>query len=789
MKSFNKFIFLSTFLLISYGLSAQENVTLSGYVKDVETGEELIGANVYVKELNSGTATNAYGFYSLSLPPGTYTVSYLFIGYKTISKEVEIKSSQTVNVELGTEDYVIDEAVVTGERKEQNITDVEMSVAKVSISTIKQIPQLLGEVDVIRSILLLPGVTTVGEGASGFNVRGGNVDQNLILLDEAPVYSSSHLFGFFSVFNADALKDLKLYKGGIPANFGGRLSSVLDVRQKEGNMKTFSGNGGIGILSSRLTLEGPIQKEKSSFMVAGRRSYADVFTRLSSNKAIKDNILYFYDLNAKVNYKFNDKDRIFLSAYLGNDVFKFGDDFEFKWGNATTTLRWNHLFNDRLFSNFTAIYSDYTYSLGIPEGAFAFEWTSNIFNYNLKTDFTYYINPKNTIDFGASALFYKINPGHAKGVGSESNFGEIKLEKQRAAEPALYISHEHHFSEQLKIQYGLRYSLFYRTGAGTVYSYDPNQAKDPSTIIDTTTYKSGEVIKSYGGPEPRLSMNYIIDEESSVKMSYNRTRQYIHLISNTTAVTPVDVWRPSGEHIEPAIADQVALGYFRNFENNKYESSIEVYYKKFDNLIDYKDGAELLFNETLEADLLSGEGRAYGLEFMFKKQEGRLTGWISYTLARTERKIDGKFGESINGGDYYPSNYDKLHDISIVATYKLNEKWDLGANFAFMSGRPITYPDAKWQFEGTTLPNYGNRNGERTPSYHRLDFSATYKKPVKKDRNWESSWSFGVYNLYARRNPYSIFFRQQENNPLVTEAVRLSIFGSLIPFVTYNFKF
>ena len=764
------------------------HVTLSGYITDAESGEALIQATVVIPEVGKGTYTNEYGFYSLTLPPAIYQIRISYVGFATIDQELDLSRSISLNFELQNEGIKLEEVVISAEAEDDHVTQVEMSTIKLNILDIKRMPQFLGEVDIIRSIQLLPGVTTVGEGATGFNVRGGNVDQNLLLLDESPVYNSSHLLGFFSVFNADAIKDVKLYKGGMPANYGGRLSSVMDVRQKEGNNKRFSSEGGIGLLSSRLLLEAPIVKDKGSFMVAGRRSYMDLFLKLSNDSTINSNTLFFYDLNTKVNYRLGEKDRIYLSGYFGNDVFGFQDLFKFQWGNTSASLRWNHLFSDKLFSNFTLIYSNYTYQIGIPEGSNSgtdpFDWTSNIINYNFKADFGYFINPTNTLDFGLSVLKYRFEPGDVNFLGTNPNFDDFKLAYEYAVESAAYFSHEMKIGDQLTLQFGLRYSLFQNIGEGVVYQYEEGLPKNESTIVDTLTYGNGEIIQAYGGLEPRLSANLRLSGQSSMKISYNRTRQYIQLISNTTSATPIDVWKPSGPHIKPAIADQVAVGYFRNFKNNMYETSLELYYKRFQDLVDYKDGAQLLFNPTLETELLSGKGRAYGLELFIRKQKGKLSGWLSYTLARTERQVEG-----INNGEFYPANYDKLHDISLVTIYNLNKRWDISANFAFMTGRPITYPDARYTYNGLVIPNYSNRNGARTPAYHRLDISATLSPKHKENKRWEGSWNFGAYNVYARRNPYSIFFRQNADNPQITEAVRLSVFATVIPSVTYNFKF
>lgn len=774
-------------LIGAHPLFSQDTYTLSGRIQDASSGEVLIQATIQVPELQMGAYTNEYGFYSLSLPEGTYSVRFSYIGFASITREITLTSSQSLDIELEQEGVQVEAVIISAEAEDENVSQVEMSTVKLNIMQVRKMPQLLGEVDIIRSMQLMPGVTTVGEGATGFNVRGGNVDQNLILLDESPVYNSSHLLGFFSVFNADAIKDVKLYKGGIPAKYGGRLSSVMDIRQKEGNNKQFAMTGGIGLLSSRLTVEAPLQKEKSSFMISGRRSYMDLFLKLSNDPDLNSNTLYFYDLNAKVNYTLGDKDRLYLSGYLGNDVFGFQEDFRFQWGNQTGTLRWNHLFSDKLFSNFTAIYSDYEYLIGIPEASGEsdpFEWTSHIYNYNLKADFGYFLNPQNTIEFGASALLYRFQPGDVDFLGDRTNFNDFALEHEHAMEYAAYLSNEQKIGSKLTLKYGLRYSLFQNIGSGTVYKYAEGVPRSETSIVDTLQYGSREVIKSFGGLEPRLAINYRLDDESSLKASYNRTRQYIHLISNTTAATPIDVWKPAGSYVDPATADQVALGYFRNFSNNMFEASVEVYYKQFQDLVDYKDGANLLFNQTIETELLSGDGRAYGAEVLIRKNKGDLTGWLAYTLSRTERQVEG-----INNGEYYPSNYDKLHDVSLVLNYQISKSWDIGANFAFMTGRPITYPDGRYTYDGITVPVYSNRNGARTPTYHRLDLSANLNPRKNEGRRWKSTWNFGVYNAYNRRNPYSIYFRQNETNPNVTEAVQLSIFGSIIPSVTYNFQF
>ena len=652
----------------------------------------------------------------------------------------------------------------------------------------------MGEADVIKSIQLRPGVTSVGEGASGFNVRGGNTDQNLILLDESPVYNSSHLFGFFSVFNPDAIKDAQLYKGGIPSRYGGRLSSVMDVRQREGNMKEFHAQGGVGALFSRLTLEAPIKKDKASFLVSGRRSYADLFLKLDPD--LKDNSAYFYDLNTKVNWKINDKNRVFLSGYFGRDIFRFGDLFEMEWGNLTFSSRWNHLINEKWFSNLVFVYSDYGYQLGVPTGSQAFEWTSQILNYNLKTDFNYYINPDNTLEFGANALYYQFSPGRAEGKGDDSFFNVLEVPKEKAWELALYASNKQNIGGRLTLVYGLRYSHFLNVGDFDLNIYEHGTPTDEDDIVRQEHYDNNEVIEDYGGIEPRLAIKYSLDDQSSVKASYQRTRQYIHLVSNTTSATPIDVWKPAGKYVKPGVSDQYVLGYFRNFKANTFELSTKVFYKTMENLLDYRNGAELLLNENIETEFLSGDGRAYGLELMVKKSKGKLSGWVAYTLSRAEAQVDGftagDFVEEqngINNGDWYPVNWDKLHDVSVVTSYTFNDKWEASANFIFASGRPTTYPDGTFIFEGKSLPVYASRNSFRAPETHRLDVSVTLTPRKNKDRRWQAKWVFGVYNLYGRKNPYSIYTEPDPDNPSNTQAVQLSIIGIPVPAVTYNFKF
>ena len=645
---------------------------------------------------------------------------------------------------------------------------------------------LLGEVDVIRTLQLLPGVTTVGEGAPGFNVRGGNVDQNLVLLDEAPVFSSSHLIGFLSAFNPDAVKNVKLYKGNVPARYGGRLSSVLEVHQKEGNTKQFGLRGGVGLLSSRLLLEGPIQQDKSSFMIAGRRSYGDVLYDFVSDDNI---VLYFYDVNAKANYKIGERNHLYLSGYLGRDVSEEVVDGIFYWGNYTSTLRWNHLFSKKLFSNLTAAYSHYHYRLDFSNSGSEvnledIDWRSSIKHYSLRADMTYFSSPESTLDFGVSSTLYGFNPGTLKITkADEPDEVTLQVEEEQAVEVAAYAAHKQEIGNHMTLKYGLRYTAFLNVGERDVFTYENNQPSPDNAITDTLAYRAGELIKFYDGLAPRFSLDYTLNNRATLKASYNRLFQYVQLASNTAAPTPLDIWTPANQYIPPAIADQVALGFFGSFRRNTLEFSSEIYYKHFQDLIDFRNGAELILKETLETELLSGRGRAYGLELMLKKPQGRWTGWLSYTLSRTERQVEG-----INNGAFYPANYDKPHDVSLVLNYQLSEKWNASANFVYMTGRPITVPAGRFEYEGIVIPDYTSRNGARTPDYHRADLSFNYE-PLQSERRWRSSWSLGVYNLYGRQNPYSVFFRPNENNPGKTEAVQISVFARIIPSITYNFSF
>ncbi len=785
-----KFVYLLLIYVIGISNIAigQNNFTISGKISDAKNGEGMIGVNVYLKELKIGTSTNVYGFYSITAPKGKYTLTASYIGYNSVSKEYTLEQNQTLNLELIEEGKLLEELVITGKREDDNVKNIEMSVNKVEMKTIKKMPAFLGEVDVIRSIQFLPGVSSVGEGSSGFNVRGGGIDQNLVLLDEAPVYNSSHLFGFFSVFNPDVVKDVKLIKGGIPAAYGGRVSSILDVRMKEGNSKKPEFSGGLGTIFSRFAYERPFLNEKGSFIVALRRSYIDILAKPFLNADLKGSRFYFYDFTAKTNYKINDKNTIFLSGYFGRDV--FGADFGFNWGNSTTSFRWNHVFNNKLFLNTTVFYSNYDYSLDSDlsneNAQDSFEWKSNILNYSIKPDFNYYLNSKNTISFGGQAIYYTFNPGQATAVsGGESR--SIGLDSKYAMESAIYIGNEQKLSDKLTLNYGLRYSFYSYMGPGTVYTFNENTTPgERKPITSTRPSNKGEAIKNYGNLEPRIALNLGINNSTSIKLGYNRLAQYIHLLSNTVASSPLDVWTPSSNNIKPQLSDQVALGLFKNFSENLYETSVEVYYKTLKNQIDYIRNADLLLNPAVEGDLMYGIGRAYGAEFFVKKNKGKLNGWISYTLARTERKVDG-----LNNNEWYASRIDKAHNISVVGILDLSKKWSMGTTLSFSSGTPASFPTNKFVWQGIALPhNYtDDRNTYRIPNSHRLDYSATRKNKHALFGRGESEWVFSVYNVYNRKNPFSVYVRQNPDDPSKTEAVKYSVFAAIIPAVTYNFKF
>ena len=774
--------------------SGKQKFTLSGTITESKSNETIIGVNVFIPELKTGTTTNEYGFYSITIPGGTYTIQLSSIGYETREEKIVLDKNIKNNFKLSASEEQLQEVVITDNRKATNIRKAEMSVNKLTAATIKKMPVVLGEVDILKSILLLPGVTNAGEGASGFNVRGGAADQNLILLDEANIFNSSHVFGFFSVFNPDAIKDLKLYKGGIPARYGGRASSVLDIYQKDGNSNNFHANGGIGLITSRLLVEGPIVKDKGSFLVGGRGSYAHLFLKL--NEKQKNNTAYFYDLNTKLSYKLDPNNSLYLSGYFGRDVFSIQKSFANTYGNATLNLRWNHLFTAKLFSNLSLIYSDYYYGLDLD--FIGLKWDSGIKNYNIKYDFKNYISDNFKLNYGAHAIYYDFNPGTVTPSTEESGIIYKQLEKKKALEPALYIEAEQNISKKLSVSYGFRYSFFYRMGESNINNYENNEAVifnqdqqiyQSATPISSTYYGKNKTIADFSNFEPRASIAYQLNDKQSLKASYNRMVQYLQLISNTSSPTPLDVWTPSDSFIKPQIADQVAVGYFRNFKDDEYSLEVESFYKIIKNRLDYIDGANLIANEAIEQIILNGRMRSYGLEVMFRKNEGKLTGWISYTLSKSQQQTPGRNASEsgINKGEWYNSLYDKTHNIAITSAYTLSKKWSFGANFALQTGQPVTYPNGQYQYQDITVPSYGLRNENRLPTYHHLDISATLTPRKNINRNWKGEWVFSIYNIYNRKNAASINFRQNADTG-VNEAVKTSIFG-MVPAVSYNFKF
>jgi len=768
MKQLTRLVNLLLILLLWQPIFAQQ-VTISGRITDASNGEDLIGVTIMEDGNSTGTISNVYGFYSLTLPVGVHSIKYTYIGFETQIIEVDFNENKVIDIKLKVTSTELEEIEVTADRIDENISSTQMSVERINIKQIEKIPVFMGEKDILKTIQLLPGISSTSEGGSGFSVRGGSIDQNLILLDEAPVYSASHLMGFFSVFNSDALKNVTVYKGGIPANYGGRASSVLDISMKEGNNQKFSASGGIGLISSRLTVEGPIIKDKMSFIVSGRRSYADLVAK-SVGLFDDDMNLYFYDLNAKVNYQINDKNRIFLSGYFGKDDFGF-EDMGMNWGNTTGTLRWNHLFNSKLFSNTSVIYSKYDYGFNMGSDA---SMRSGIEDIGFKEDMTWFINPLNTIKFGLNVKHHTFNPGEL--LFEDSDITQIVLDKTKALESAVYISNNQKINERLSAKYGVRFSMFNQLGEGWSNTYNDNNEK-----IDSVYYLNGEIMQTYWDIEPRISLNYQLNEKSAVKLSYNRMAQYLHLLSNSTSGQPTDTWMPSSTNIEPLSVSQYAIGYFRNFNDNKYEFSIESYYKDMNNVTDYKDGTDIMLNENIEAYILSGKGRSYGIEFYLKKKYGRFNGWISYTLSRTENKIDG-----INNDNWYLSKLDKTHDISIVANYDLTKRLSISAAWVYYTGNAVTFPSGKYEYDNQIWSYYTERNGYRMPDYHRLDLNLHLKG--KRTKKFQSSWDFSLYNAYNRYNAYSISFEESETNPGTTEAVKLSLFG-IVPSITWNFKF
>jgi hypothetical protein len=763
-------------LLIYSAPFFSQKFTISGTITDSIKGEAIINATIRLKGQPIGTLSNEYGFYSITLPKEKYVLSIIATGYKPKEIEVILDTNKLLDLtmqSLANEVKQIREITIKAKRPDQNVMDPLMGVERITPQAISKIPILLGEKDIIKTLQLLPGVKSAGEGNAGFYVRGGAADQNLILLDEATVYNAAHLLGFFSTFNSDVIKDAVLYKGNQPANYGGRLSSVLDIKMNDGNNKHYNASGGIGLIASRLNVEGPIVKDKSSFLISGRRTYIDLFLRAS--ETFKQNTLFFYDLNTKLNYKINPKNRIYLSGYFGRDKLGLGDQFGIDWGNATGTIRWNHILNDKLFSNTSLIFSSYDYKIAINNADVQFDITSSIKDINLKQEFQYYINTRNKLKFGLNAMNHRIIPGQID-ASAGSGINPLRLTNNKSLEVAAFITNDFSLSEKLNLSYGVRLSTFSLLGNNTnIYSYFAN-----GDVRDTIVYPNNALIKTYTLPEPRLSFSYVYSKTASFKAAYARNAQFIHLISNTTTTAPTDLWIPSSLNTKPEIADMVSVGWFKNFRDNMFEMSVETYYKTMQNQIDYRNGANLQANDLIEGELLYGIGRAYGVEFVLKKSSGKLSGWVGYTLSRTERKING-----INNGLWYAAKQDRTHDISIVTMYDITPKLAVSALFVYYTGNAVTFPSGKYSINGQTQFLYTERNGYRMPAYHRLDLGVTWIR--KQTEKYESSWNFSIYNAYGRENAFTIDFRQNKDNPDVTEAVQTSLFR-WVPAITYNFK-
>ncbi len=778
-----KALSLLVLLLIPTQLLAQK-VTLSGYMKDAGSGEALISATVYVKELGVGTQTNNYGFYSVSMPAGTYTVIFSYLGYATKTEIMQMTDSRTYDAEMQNQSK-LKEVQVTATRSDENIKSADMGTITLSAAKVKTLPVIFGETDILKALQLMPGVQSAGEGSSGFYVRGGGPDQNLVLLDDAVVYNTGHLFGFFSVFNTDALKNVTLIKGGMPANYGGRLSSVVDVSMKEGNMKEYHGEGGIGLIASRLTLEGPIKKEKGSFMLSGRRTYIDYLIKPFVTGSFKGSGYYFYDANLKANYKITNKDRVYASGYFGRDKFTFkntGGTFnaDIPWGNSTATLRWNHQFNDRLFLNTTAVYNDYQFSFAAGQNDFDFKLSSGIRDYNAKTDLDYFSGFNHHFKTGLAYTYHKFIPNQISGRSGSTILNPDNALLKYAHEGGAYIMDDFDPTKWLKINAGVRYSWFGQVGPYTQYFYGFDGKKS-----DSTDYKSGELVKTYGGWEPRINLRFALNEQSSIKASVAKAYQYIHLISNNGSTLPTDLWVPSTYYVKPQQAWQYSVGYFRNLFGNKVETSVEIYYKDLKNQIEYRENYLPSTNRDPELDFVFGKGEAYGAEFFINKTKGKFTGWIGYTLAWTNRLF-----KDLNNGNQFPAKYDRRHDLSIVGTYEMDKRWTFSAVFVYGSGNAITLPTVYYLIEGGIVPEYSDLNAYRLFPYHRLDLSAVYTPQHKKPRKWQSSWAFSVYNVYSRMNPYFLYVDLQGNVGTGVDAKvkQVSIFP-ILPSITYNFKY
>jgi hypothetical protein len=781
-----RFLIVLTLITIGTVARSQQKVTLNGFVKDAGNGEELISVTVYLPALKAGTVTNAYGFYSITVPPGSYEVQYSYTGYKTQTLTLDLTKSLENNLELESDITVMQEVEITDKPLDANVVDLQMSKNTLDMDQVRKLPALFGEVDIIKNIQLLPGVISAGEGTSSFFVRGGGADQNLILIDEAPIYDPSHLGGMISVFNADVIKDSELYKGGIPARFGGRLSSILEVRTKDGNNKKLAFAGGLGTMASRFMVEGPIKKDASSFIVSGRTSNLGLYLKAADT----DNGVNFYDINAKVNFRSSNKNRFFVAGYTGRDKISFeGGTAAFGWGNSTATFRWNHLFNERLFSNTSLIASQFDYSLEIKDPAAGFKWTSSLQEVSLKNDLTYFINTKNELTFGYHLTGRRFSPANIE-PKSNSIFTANNFPKMYALDHALFISNQQQVTDRISLEYGVRLSIFQNVGESDVYIYEDPQDNTVTSHTDTLHFDRLEKIKTYLNFEPRIAMRYMLSEDQSVKISYNRMVQNTHLIAAGTIPLPFNTWSPSNYYLKPQLADQFAVGYFHNLQNNMFELSVETYYKKINNVTDFADNAELFINRNVSTEYRQGDSWSYGAEFMLNKKQGRLTGMITYTWSKAMREIEG-----VNQGKEYAASYDRRNVTNFVAAYDLNPKWSFGASFTYSTGRPITLPAGKYEYGHYQPDVITERNGYRLPDFHHLDLSATLNPKKNSNRRFKGQWVFSVYNVYSRENAFSVYTRvkQKDDEPPVPgetqKETRMIYLFPVMPFVTYNFKF